>query len=305
MALNTSGATKSRLIFLHIPKTGGTTLVHILQRTYGGGNVLSSYNDSSLLSAEVVDLLRAGRLSRAPVFTSHLAFGIHEFVPDACTYVTLLRDPIDRTLSQYAHVMRELEAQTPGRSRPSGEAPVSLTDYVQDPAFYLDNLQTRLLAGFEAFALPFGACGRDVLEQAKHNLETRVEVAGVTERFDEFLILLRHAFGWRPSCYVRLNLGENRLRQEQLPLGVRELIQQRTEWDQELYAFARERFEAQIAAQGSDFHAELRRLRLANARYQRCITFAQMGMPRWLKRHAPSGVNLCIGTGLQKVLARI
>src|SRR5438105_758705 len=41
------------------------------------------------------------RLRKIRVFKGHMLFGLHEVLPQPATYITVLRDPIERTLSAY------------------------------------------------------------------------------------------------------------------------------------------------------------------------------------------------------------
>ena len=53
---------------------------------------------------------------------------------------------------------------------------------------------------------PFGACTSDMLERAKRHIEERFSFVGITERFDESLVLLRRTFAWKPPYYVAANV---------------------------------------------------------------------------------------------------
>ena len=237
-------------IFLHVPKTAGTTLWLILRRQYSPRAVLRVDNDAELAAP------MEAQWGEVRVLVGHLAYGCHRF-PRRPTYVTMLRDPLERILSLYGHWLR------------CTDTPLCLDDYLSMRDVGTDNCQTRMLAGPEAQALPFGQCDRAVFEEAKRHLTGNIAVAGLTERFDETLMLLERRFGWRLPCYVPENVGDNRIRREALPPSLLRRIWEMTQWDRELYALAAARFEEQIAQEGPSFAASVRRFRIANVQYRR------------------------------------
>ena len=109
--------------------------------------------------------------------------------------------------------------------------------------FEVDNGQARALAGDAA--TPFGQCSDALLEAALRNLDGHVSVAGLTERFDETLIMLEAEFGWQNLYYVQTNTA---------PAGghlhvsdaERQMIAERNRYDCELYRIVAERFQARI-----------------------------------------------------------
>src|SRR5438552_2491662 len=94
------------LIFLHIPRTAGTTFVRILERQYGAGAVLDLY-DSTV--GDRVAALTSGDMEHLRVVAGHFSFGAHRHLPGSCRYVTFLRDPVERVVSHYYFVRRQPE----------------------------------------------------------------------------------------------------------------------------------------------------------------------------------------------------
>ena len=84
---------ESRMFSVHIPKTGGTTFMTVLASHFGD-RLVKDYE----LPREEVNRLIGGRTS----YCVHGHFWTDKYadVPDA-DYVTWLRDPIDRLISQY------------------------------------------------------------------------------------------------------------------------------------------------------------------------------------------------------------
>ncbi len=248
--------------FLHIPKAGGITLseyifnhVRIEQNGDDGavkeGVLLLPYGffkePGLAVPDHIPELLRAPGL-RAVL--GHFWFGLHEHVNRPWRYVTLLRNPVDRILSLY-HFLQLADRMT-------------LKEFVSSPPFKeVDNDQTRRIAGVEP---EIGACTAADLRTAQNNLREHFAVVGVTERFDETLLLLKRRFGWtREVLSYPKNVSEGRTRTSSLPPRVIEAIRERNQLDLELHAYATQLLEEAIAAEGADFHDELERYR--NLRY--------------------------------------
>jgi Sulfotransferase family len=193
----------------------------------------------------------------------HFSYGLHRYMSTPGTCVTLLRDPVERVVSLYYHLVAS------GRWR----VDVSLETFVQEcptegwmlelrrwhplpPPFseqevreasrtIVDNDQRRRMAGVEP---GFGECDGNTLQQALENLK-HFAVVGLVERFDESLLMMIRQFGWNPKLKYLPRLI-NRSKPAAIPSSVRELIQQRNALDFELYRQARAMFENALTNQG-------------------------------------------------------
>jgi hypothetical protein len=264
----TAGAPQDpTVIFLHIGKTAGTSLRRILHRQFRSSEILRVEtpwrNPSRLRREETLDYfagLPEERRSGARLIEGHVIFGLHRSVPRPSTYITLLRNPVALTISQYNFVLRRPRHWL--HERVVSEA-MTLEDYVKSGiALETDNSQTRALSGDTT--APFGGCTREMLETAKRNLEQHFAVTGLTERFDESLILLKRAFGWSNVRYVRANVSP---RKDPVSSATLHAIEEQNVLDMELYRWAFERFDAAIAADPS-FGKEYERFLRSNGRYR-------------------------------------
>jgi hypothetical protein len=191
------------------------------------------------------------------LYMGHFHFGVHEAIPAPTTYVTLIRDPVDRVLSLYQHRV-EHHGVTAG-----------IEEYL-DRAFdiHVRDHQTRVLAGSDTDPR-LGPCTEATLERAKRNIEDRFAFCGVTERFDEGLLLLARTFGWRDVRYVRHNDSTaRRPRRGDLPERLIDRLEELNANDIALHRWATQRLVAQLSG-WVELPAELVRFRRANQRFQR------------------------------------
>jgi hypothetical protein len=244
---------------VHIPKTAGTTLARIIDRQYPPqARLLLERHHEGVREFQALPQPRRAEIR---LLRGHIPYGLHEHCPRPSTYFTLMREPIDRLVSYYYFVQRQADhylhdyANTPG---------MTLKRYVEDKvSLQMDNMQTRLLSG--VWTDPgYGECDEETLALAKRNLRERFSVVGLTERFDETLLLLRRALGWDNVYYVRHNVTSGRPRRASLDAQTLAVLQACNQLDIELYRYAQELLRAQIRAQGLSFALELWAFRFAN-----------------------------------------
>jgi hypothetical protein len=250
----------SALIFLHIPKSGGTTLHGIIERQYPADRIYTVDSRDVRASIAAFKALPEEARRRLQVLKGHMAFGLHAWLPQPSTYITLVRHPVERAISHYYHIRR-----TPHHTHYATVVgqDMSLHEFILAGVSRLvDNGQVRALAAAEE--VPYGHCTAALLERAIAHIEGYFTLVGLTERFDETLVLLRRALGWRVTAYRTRNVGRNRPPTAAVPAATLKLIADLNELDLRLYEYAVGRFAEAMTAYGPDFPAAVARFRRGN-----------------------------------------
>lgn len=231
------------LIFLHVPKTGGTSLERALLEQLGPQAVLR-FSRASRTSAEIGDELAAlapAARDQVQLITGHQVWvGIDRFFPERRPrYITWLRDPVARLLANYWKIRRTPQHQL--------HAPLTALDPEQGLVAFLGGTLTPVVRNhMTVFLGRQGTAGghdpalcrdwdRELLERALAQLRSFWFV-GLQESF-------RSDLAWLGDC-LGTELGEHhvhRAPQEQddgrgrLPLALLEACAARTRMDALLF----------------------------------------------------------------------
>jgi len=226
-----------RYFFLRVPKTAGAALLQRLATQFGESAIYPAMGldgTDPLRLVLSVDHLRerlAARGDEIRVIAGHFPLCTTELIGGRFTTLTLLRDPVERTLSQLRYTRKI--------NRAAGDLP--LEELYDDPTRFhalLDNQMTKMLS-LRATEARDGAMltrvefDRDRLERAKEAL-AGIDVIGLQEQFEDFCEELSARFGWR--------LGEpetvNATAPVEVPESLRARIAEDNAFDVELYEFA-------------------------------------------------------------------
>ena len=264
------------VIFSHILKTGGRTLGHIMYRQYKS-NLIRIPQAPFNAQEHIQEMKKLASKSNHNIkaIEGHIGFGLHSVFTRECIYVTMLRNPIERVLSSFYHQRRNWQVYQEDWMN------ITLDEFLFKQPRFSYNLQTRYLSGFEfnqqlqgkwavssLFDLSLNeyevTCTNEMLEAAKRNL--RNNYFGLTERFDESLLLFRRNLGWKwkDLWYFKDNVGTNRPVKEVLSEDIQKQLVKVNELDIELYNYAKKLFEEQIASQ-TKIQRELAAFKLINS----------------------------------------
>jgi hypothetical protein len=231
------------VLFIHVMKTGGTTLLQHLRTNMAADELYPNAELDIVIETSRKFTLRhltLGYLRNLPderrerirVYAGHFPYIVTDAFDPPATTLTLLREPVARTVS----LLRQWS-----RNRP--EQSLSLEDVYELPGVFerlLHNHQTKVFS-LTAEDDPVGYLQTiDVdesrLEVAKANL-AKVDLIGLTERYDDFLDLVVDRFGWRVDREVRANVSPA---DTELPASdaLRRRIAEDNAIDVELYEYA-------------------------------------------------------------------
>lgn len=241
-----AGGRSLRLLYIHIYKCGGTTMRrhisdHLVtpetsfvdQWAYAWEREIDP-PDRLLGNFVRAELLRRGPLA-APegptVVLTHCFFYDWMKTLPGFRFVTLLRDPVARLISQFDFQRRELGMH----------ADEDRLAWLETQPSYVFNLQTAALCGCPAESL-----GREHLERAKANLHC-FDVVGFVDRFPEALALFNRTFGLGevpPPPRLNVSPGAPPV----LDRATRDLLVARSGLDRELCDYAARLLRAKVAA---------------------------------------------------------
>lgn len=268
------------LVFVHIPKTAGTAFASILElneppdRIERAGNVFKG-GGGAKRDAAFEHLRRddGALLDGIGLIRGHFPLGIRAHLPERrqARCFTFLRDPVERMLSHFYGV----ESASMGRAglKQPKLAPGATLQAMLDADLLHDNLHTRMLCGDVE---PFGEVTTAMLAQAKLNLRDELVFFGLTERFDESLVLAQRRLGFRTVVPPRVRsrtetlggraggrVNDARPRGEEVPAEARAAAESANSFDIELYAYAQQLFEAAPERNEPTFMLDLAALPLA------------------------------------------
>lgn len=264
-----------QLVLVHIPKTAGTTLGSLLLHHYCERfrrvdmSGVHAHADGDRL--EVTRYGAGGTVERIERFplaahveavSGHIPVGLLGLLPPAERHVTILRDPVERTLSQYYHLVGR-RAVWRHEWLPAPTPELRLGDAIGERSYIPDNLQTRMLCGLVSVEQPLPG---DALERATRALRERFTHVGTTERFEELVALLNLDLGWPTVLYERARVNEVRPRGRNVPPEEIRLAEEANELDRELHTEAARLQAEAVERAGPELETELEVLRLAQLR---------------------------------------
>ncbi|MDQ1435672.1 MAG: serine O-acetyltransferase [Actinomycetota bacterium] len=268
-----------RFFFIHLMKTAGTSFAFQLRRQFDPSEVYPSEGLDRRDGTDMAAYVSISRLLRLSperrdairIYTGHYPYIASQLLGLDLVTLTILRNPVDRTISVLKHMKR--------LSRRYKTYP--LEEIYEDPfvfAHFVENHQTRMFSITradepEAFGsgmsywetaalLGFGPQREGVeleeidreraiapaqasmvdgarLEVAKKQLAT-VDVIGFSEQYTEFIEELRHRYGWWPEGLNTTARANESSEGWDVPAALRKRIAADNAYDVELCEFAHE-----------------------------------------------------------------
>jgi hypothetical protein len=229
------------IYFVHIPRTGGTTFHELLASRFPADRCRKGGSRRDVAD----DLRRAApsELSRLRLMSGHLDTNVTALLGRRPHFVTMLREPIARTMSWYA-ILKKM----PEHALHRAACTMTFAEFLRTPEAAAEaNRQTRQVAGaMDAPAGQSAPSGGTLLDLARESLSD-FAFFGLRERYEASLRLLAHTFRWTPFPSPPV-LNPSGAVNHRLRLGPRELelVQERNVLDLELWSYARRLFRERL-----------------------------------------------------------
>ena len=178
--------------------------------------------------------------------------------------ITVFRDPVERVISHYYYVRR-----TPINKDFEKAQNMDLCEYVMSLK-ELQNFYTRKFSRVKLDEVNNNP--ERAFSLAKQNLKEYFSVIGLTERFDETILLVMRKLGWhRFPFYQSANVTDHRPKQNDIPKDTLQVIQELNKLDIKLYNCVVQWFSETIEAEGVTFSNDLKYFVRMNNYYQWCM----------------------------------
>ncbi|WP_107670704.1 sulfotransferase family 2 domain-containing protein [Cyanothece sp. BG0011] len=253
------------ILFEHVPKTAGSTFQKILYSHYSSDRIFKVYPNASGKNGKkyIEEFQNKSSEERGSfdLILGHGAFEAYEYVVGNCICITILRNPIERVISHYYYVR-----STPTNKDFEKAKDMDLCEY----AISLKELKNTYTRRFSQLTHDeMNKNPEQALFLAKQNLKKYFSVIGLTERFDETILLVMRKLEWnRLPFYLSANVTSNRLKQNDIPEDQLQVIQEINKLDIDLYNCVSQWFQETIEAEGVTFSNDLKYFVRMNKYYQ-------------------------------------
>jgi len=251
---------KDLFIHLHIPKTGGTTLRDIIQRQYRSEKILMipKLEESENILKEV----STSQINQLKLIQGHLKYGIHNHFHRRAKYFAIIRDPINRVLSTYYYVLSQ---KNNPQNLSTSNNQMTIYDFVQSGVNpFLINGQTKLISG------KTGNIDNPIIESeelfslAKENIENDFLFLGITEMFDETILILKNMLGWHMPYYSIANRTKKKPNYDAVNPTIISFIKEHNQLDIKLYNITKTSLLNRIAEENDLFQDRINKFKKIN-----------------------------------------
>ncbi len=271
---------KEKLIFIHIPKTAGSTFHVMLNARYPQSGIQNLFG-SRYSEPEIAGFMSKPNEQKENIclLKGHMPYGMHRHLPGDSRYITVLRSPVERVISQYYYIKKN--AHNPLHKQVHGGG-MTIADFVSSGiSVGMNNGQCRFLNGdLDEYA--FNACNEALFENVKKHIEDKFIWVGLTERFDESVLLLAKLLEWeRSPHYIRENISKIRKTTSEISESDIAAIKAYNQLDIKLYEYANQLMDKQIA-EIPDFDIQLNTFKKKNHQIQQRWSWLPSSLKRFV-----------------------
>ncbi|GAA5026482.1 hypothetical protein GCM10011506_12110 [Marivirga lumbricoides] len=229
-------------LFLHIPKSAGSTLRYIIKEKYPHSfGVVNWHWTNWKDEIYLKNNYDFNKLSQNKIIYGHFNYGLHEHINEEVKYFTILRDPFKRVQSGYFHILRDSHSAFYREIKN-----MSFEEYLKSKLILdVDNGQVRRISGV-GNEVPFGEITEIHYEKAIQNIEKHFLFVGLTENFNASLFLLSKLMNWKSPYYWTQNKGKNKKAELINPVD-QQLVKDINQWDYKLYDYCRNKLDSQLS----------------------------------------------------------
>jgi len=199
------------LMFMHIPKTAGTSLREAVESNFKASQLLYLYWDLPGLPGYDIESLPIEQLAGIRAVIGHYRFGTHTRLPHTrAQYITTVREPLRRAISYYFHLERYRPDILP-EQRPGTTVEERICE-AMERYMLPDNNLLRYFAGIEDDVGPRGTLSEGYVTEALEHVRTQFLLVGHSEQSQAFYEELARTFGWQPRTIAISNVGGWKIR---------------------------------------------------------------------------------------------
>ncbi len=254
------------LVFVHVPKTAGSTIYNILDSQYKRNFTTKGINPQKFVDAFLK--YSPEQIEKFDVVKGHFTLQLLHRIQNPVVF-TFLRDPVEKFISSYYYIKRAHW----NRNHVAVNKLKNIDEFVDFAVRNgIDNAQTRHLSNSikehpNSESPKMANEGIDLLKLAKNNLD-RMDYVFYTSQFDLAILILAKELQWhKKPFYVTKNRTKNRPSATDISSETIERIREIEKYDIELFDYSKAKNTALISS--VDLERELKVFRFQNKMYQK------------------------------------